>query len=92
MIVSGGGVKGEEKKPPSALKPFELEGFLRDEAKIAKDEKRAKYKKIFEDQEVDEARLHLLTDAMLKEMGINLPLDRASILEAAKRRTSGKME
>ena len=72
-------------------KPFELESFLRDEAKI-KPENVKKYLPLLQENEVDEARLHLLTDAMLKEMGINLPLDRASILEAAKRRTSGKME
>jgi len=72
--------------------PFELESFLRDEAKIAKDEKRAKYKKIFEDNDVDEARLRLITHDLLKEMGVDIPMDRAAIVDAAQRHTSSKKE
>ena len=85
------GIPAEEKLAGTP-KPFELESFLRDEAKIAKDEKRAKYKKIFEDNDVDEARLHLLTEAMLLKWGIEADLDRAKILEAAKLHTSSKKE
>ena len=77
----------EKKKPASALKPFELESFLRDEAKIdAEGVKEYLPKK----NKVDEARLHLVTNAMLKEMGINLPMDHAAIVDAAQRRLSSK--
>ena len=69
-----------------------LESFLRDEAKIAKADKRAKYKEIFDKNDVDEAGLHLLTDAMLLKWGIEADLDRAKILDAAKQRTSGKRQ
>src|SRR6185437_5583535 len=63
--------------------------FLRDEAKIDEDGVR-KYRRLLTKNNVNEARLHLLTDAMLRKWGIQADLDRASILEAAKHRTSGK--
>lgn len=44
---------------------FELESFLRDEAKIDEDGVR-KYRRLLTKNNVNEARLHLLTDAMLR--------------------------
>ena len=71
------------------LPPFELESFLRDEAKI-KEANVKKYVPLLNENEVDEARLHLLTDALLKEIGIGLPIDRASILDAVQKRIAGR--
>ncbi len=68
---------------------FDLASFLSDEAKI-KPENASKYLPLLKD--VDEARLHLLTEAMLLKWGIEADLDRASILEAAKRRTSDRKD
>ena len=50
------------------------------------------YLPLLKKNKVDEAGLRLLTDAMLLKWGITLPIDRASILEAAKQRTSGKRQ
>ena len=74
-------------QPP--LPPFELESFLRDEAKI-KEANVKKYLPLLKENEVDEAGLHLLTDAMLLKWGIEADLDRAKILAAAQKRTAGR--
>ena len=71
--------------------PFELESFLRDEAKID-DEGVKEYLPLLKKNKVNEARLHLLTEVMLLKWGIEADLDRASILEAAKLHTSSKKE
>ncbi len=70
------------------LPPFELERFLRNEAKI-KAENVKKYLPLLQQNEVDEEGLHLLTDAMLLKWGIKADLDRAKILAAAQKRTAG---
>ena len=71
------------------LPPFELESFLRDEAKIDAEGVK-EYLPLLKKNKIDEEVLKLATDADLKEMGIDLPMDRAKLLDAAKRRTSGK--
>lgn len=71
------------------LPPFELERFLRNEANIDDDDDVKKYEALLRKNKVNEARLHLLTEALLKEMGIKGDLDRASISEAAQKRAAG---
>ena len=75
---------------PRMLFPFNLESFLGDEAKI--DDGVRGYLPLLKKNKVDEAGLHLLTDAMLLKWGIEADLDRAKILDAAKQRTSGKRQ
>ena len=71
---------------------FELMSFLRCEAKIEDEEDLKRYKALLEKNKVNEARLHLLTETMLLKWGIESDLDLASILEAAKLRTSCRKE
>ncbi len=68
-----------------AAKPFELESFLRDEAKIDDDGVKEYLQKL-QKNKLDEKKLHLLTPELLKAMGVTAIMDIAAIVDAAKQR------
>jgi len=74
---------------PATQRPFELESFLRDEAKIDADGVK-EYLPLLKKNKIDEEVLKLATDADLKEWGITAGGDRKRVLAAVEKRTGKK--
>ena len=84
------GIPAEEKLAGTP-KPFELESFLRDEAKIKAEKIDGYLKKLRDENDNDEEVLKRATDAKLEKWGVSAGGDRKRILAAIEKR-AGKKE